>query len=77
MLDNKAARTSLTARASRTDEAASLGNDKIAVTLLDKGADVNARARGGDALMFVSLTGQMTVVKLFLDHGAGSDAQDE
>ncbi len=79
LLDNKAAPDAGDGKGvTPLMQAASLGEDKIATALLDKGANVNARAKGDvTPLMFASLTGQVAIVKLFLERGAQVDARDE
>ncbi|HUA66465.1 MAG TPA: ankyrin repeat domain-containing protein [Alphaproteobacteria bacterium] len=51
-------------------DAAAKGQLKVAVFLLDHGAEVNAGGRGGPPLVAAAKAGQMTMVELLLEHGA-------
>ena len=57
--------------------AASAGHPDILSLLLEHGADIDARTRGGDTpLIEASTNGKVEAVQFLLDHGADINAQD-
>lgn len=59
--------------------AAGVGHADVAKLLLDKGANIEAKAKdkwGGTALIYAAMYGNADVVKLLLDKGANIEAKD-